>query len=68
MTYIVEFTADNLRVTGVAVSAGHCPLERPEQSVVDLQERGQGRCPRRPPLDRLLLIQRRQFLYQLSEV
>ena len=53
MTYVVQFIADYLRVTSVVVSAGHCPLERPEQSVVDLQETGRGqrpwRCPRRAP-------------------
>lgn len=40
MTHVVQFIADYLRVASIVVSAGHCPLERPEQGVVDLQETG----------------------------
>lgn len=46
MTYVVQFIADYLRVASIVVSAGHCPLERPEQGVVDLQETGRGQRPR----------------------
>ena len=54
MTYIVQFIADYLRITSIVVSAGHCPLKRPEKSVVDLKERGQGQCLWKTLLDRLL--------------
>lgn len=37
-TYIVEFVADYLGITSIAVPAGYCPFKRPEQSVIHLEE------------------------------
>lgn len=37
--YIVEFVADYLCITGIVVSASDCPLQRPEQGVVHLDQR-----------------------------
>lgn len=38
-TYIVEFVADYLCITGIVISASDCPLQRPEQGVVHLDQR-----------------------------
>lgn len=39
-TYVVEFVADYLCITGVVVSASNCPLERPKQGVIHLDQKG----------------------------
>lgn len=37
MSYVVKFIADDLGIAPVVVSAGNSELQRPEQTVIDLQ-------------------------------
>ncbi len=37
MSYVVKFIADDLGVAPVVVPAGNGELQRPEQTVIDLQ-------------------------------